>query len=64
MFMYNSLTDLPDISSLPASLFSTPVKLSNPFSLNFMVVPESVLKALKYSVKASESMIKVDKRFH
>jgi hypothetical protein len=29
-----------------------------------LVVPESVLKALKYSVKASESMIMVDKGFH
>jgi Mrp family chromosome partitioning ATPase len=28
------------------------------------VVPESVLKALKYSVKASESMVMVDKGFH
>jgi hypothetical protein len=35
MLMYNSLTDLPDIASLPASLFSTPVKLSDPFLLNF-----------------------------
>jgi hypothetical protein len=30
-FMYNSLTDISDIASLPASLFSTPVKLSGPF---------------------------------
>ena len=29
--MYDSLTDTSDIASLPASLFSTPVKLSIPF---------------------------------
>jgi hypothetical protein len=27
--MYNNLADIIDIASLPASLFSTPVKLSN-----------------------------------
>jgi hypothetical protein len=36
-------------------LWDTPLKY---------VVPESVLKALKYSVKASESMVMVDKGFH
>jgi hypothetical protein len=39
-------------------------KLDTYLQLNPIVVPESVLKALKYSVKASESMIKVDKGFH
>ena len=31
IFMYNNLTYISDIASLPASLFSTPVKLSSPF---------------------------------
>jgi hypothetical protein len=52
MFMYNSLTDLSDIASLPASLFSTPVKLSDPFSLNFFSPLRKIFMRLNAKTRA------------
>jgi hypothetical protein len=52
MFMYNSLTDLPDIASLPASLFSTPVKLSDPFLLNFFSPLRKIFMRLNAKTRA------------
>ena len=36
IFMYDNLTDISDIASLPAGLFSTLMKLSVPFLLNLL----------------------------
>jgi hypothetical protein len=47
IFMYNSLTDLSDIASLPASLFSTPVKLSDPFFTEFLFTTSENIYAFK-----------------
>jgi hypothetical protein len=49
---YDNLTDTSDIASLPAGLFSTPVKLSVPFLLNFLS-PLRVLIIYLYSDIAS-----------
>jgi hypothetical protein len=47
IFMCNSLTDLSDISSLLASLFSTPVKLSDPFFTEFLFTTSENIFAFK-----------------
>jgi hypothetical protein len=52
MFTYNSLTDLSDIASLPASLFSTPVKLSDPFLLNFFSPLRKIFMRLNAKTRA------------
>ena len=52
IFMYNSLTDILDIASLPAGLFSTPVKLSTPFLLNFLSPLRNVFMHLSAKMRA------------
>jgi hypothetical protein len=50
-FMYNSLTNISDIASLPAGLFSTPVKLSAPFLLNFLSPLQNVFMHLNAEMR-------------
>jgi hypothetical protein len=50
--MYNSLTDISDIASLPAGLFSTPVKLSAPFLLNFLSPIRNIFMHLNADMRA------------
>ena len=52
VFMYNSLTDISDIASLPASLFSTPVKLSDPLLLNFFSPLRNIFVRLNAKTRA------------
>ena len=49
---YDNLTDISDIASLPASLFSTPVKLSGPFLLNFLSPIRIVIMHLNVEMRA------------
>jgi hypothetical protein len=50
--MYDSLADLSDIASLPASLFSTPVKLSDPYLLNFFSPFRNIFVRLNAKTRA------------
>jgi hypothetical protein len=51
-FMYNSLTYISDIASLPVALFNTPVKLSAPFLLNFLSPLQNVFMHLNAETRA------------